>query len=121
MSNYNFDTQPSETTYREEFMRQVLFMKDEDKILAVFPFYHNVSDKEYKVLIDGYTDDTGDDNVPAKHEFCLMHEIDFGWGWIPKSLVGYMSVADYDEYESVRHTLVSSKVIHSNFILNEEY
>lgn len=104
---------------QEEFLRQVLFMKDDDKILAVFPFFHNISDNEYDMVIGNFFSDDNDD-VPPKHEFCLMHEAEFGWGWIHNRMIEHLELAELEEYDEFRNLLVSNKVIKNNFILNEE-
>lgn len=112
----NMKTQ--ETHPQEEFLRQVLFMKDDEKVLAVFPFYHNISDNEYEMVVGNFFDE--DNDVPPKHEFCLMHESEFGWGWIHNKMIGHLEVAYEDEYEDFRNALISNKVIKDTFILNEE-
>jgi len=106
----------------EEFIRQVLFVKDDDKVLAVFPFYHEISDLEYNSLVESFyeTSDEEDPKIPKRHEFCLMNEEEFGWGWIHSKMIQYLDLAEFDEYDTFRNALVDSKVIKSTFILNEE-
>ena len=82
---------------QEEFLRQVLFMKDDDKVLAVFPFYHEISDSEYENVVENFFDDM--ENVPPKNEFCLMTESEFGWGWIHNRMIAHLEIAELDEYE----------------------
>lgn len=103
---------------QEEFLRQVLFMKDDDKLLAVFPFYHNISDKEYDMVVNNFFSD--DELIsPPKSEFCLMHEAEFGWGWIHKGMIEYLELAYEEEYGEFKDILISKKVIKETFILNE--
>lgn len=103
---------------QEEFIRNVLFMKDEDKILAVFPFYHEISETEYDMVIENFYESF--DSTPPKTEFCLMNESEFGWGWINKKMITALELATAEEYETFRNTLVGSNVIKENFILNED-
>lgn len=103
---------------QEEFLRQVLFMKDEDKVLAVFPFYHEISDSEYDMVVENFFEES--DNIPPKSEFCLMNEVEFGWGWIHNKMISHLEVAELEDYEDFRNKLVSSRVIKDTFILNEE-
>ena len=105
---------------QEEFLRLVLFMKDDKKILAIFPFYHNISDAEYDMLIENFFDDTDNVNMPPKNEFCLMHELEFGWGWIHNKMIYYLELAEINEYLDLKNTLITNKVIKKSFILNEE-
>jgi hypothetical protein len=100
---------------QEEFIRQVIFMRDDEKVLAIFPFYHNISDREYEMVVKNFFDQ----DVPLKRAFCLMHEEEFGWGWIHNEMMNHLSIATYDEYEDFQNMLVSSKVIKETFILNE--
>ena len=102
----------------EEFIRQVVFMKDDEKILAVFPFYHNISDHEYEVVVGNFFND--DNSIPEKRDFCLMYETNFGWGWIHNKIVPYLELANRKEYNDFRNMLVTNKVIKETFILNEE-
>lgn len=102
---------------QEEFLRQVLFMKDDEKILAVFPFYHNISDTEYEMVVGNFFQDA--DVVPPKSEFCLMHESEFGWGWIHNKMITHLEIADQEDYDDFKNLLVSNKVIKETFILNE--
>src|SRR5574344_1388089 len=104
---------------QEEFLRQVLFMKDDDKVLAVFPFYHEISDSEYENVVENFFDDM--ENVPPKNEFCLMTESEFGWGWIHKRMIAHLEIAELDEYEDFKNKLISTRVIKDIFILNEDY
>lgn len=101
---------------QEEFIRQVIFMKNEEKVLAIFPFFHDISDKDYLHVINTYFDE----DPPAKREFCLMHESEFGWGWIHNNLIYHLDVASEDEYEEFKFLLISNNVIKDTFILNEE-
>ena len=103
---------------QDEFLRQVIFMKDEDKVLAVFPFYHNISDNEYEMVVGNFFTDAS--KVPPKHEFCLMHETEFGWGWIHNKMITHLEVAEEEDYNEFKNLLVSNKVIKETFILNEE-
>jgi hypothetical protein len=103
---------------QEEFLRQVLFMKDEEKVLAVFPFYHNISDNEYEMVVGNFFTDVS--VAPPKHEFCLMHETEFGWGWIHNKMITHLEVAEEQDYADFKNLLVSNKVIKETFILNEE-
>jgi hypothetical protein len=100
---------------QEEFIRQVLFMRDDEKVLAIFPFYHNISDREYSAVVKQFFEEP-----PPKREFCLMHEEDFGWGWIHNTMLNHLTLASFDEYEDFRNMLVSNNVIKETFILNEE-
>lgn len=104
---------------QEEFLRQVLFMKDDDKLLAVFPFYHNISDKEYELVVNNFYNDI-EGGAPPKNEFCLMHEAEFGWGWIHNKMIEYLEIAEEEEYSDFRNLLITNKVIKHTFILNEE-
>jgi len=108
------------TKPQDEFVRQVLFLKDDDKILAVFPFYHNISDVEYNVVIENFYEDQVDDDIPSKNEFCLMYEIEFGWGWIHNRMITHLDVAKFEEYEDFRNILVDARIIRKIFVLNEE-
>lgn len=101
---------------QEEFIRQVIFMKDAEKVLAVFPFFHNISDREYETVIKNFFDS----DAPPKREFCLMHEEDFGWGWIHNQMLNHLDLASEDEYIDFKNVLISNKVIRESFILNEE-
>jgi len=103
---------------QEEFLRQVIFLKDDDKVLAVFPFYHNISDTEYEMVLGNFFGNV--ENAPAKHEFCLMHEAEFGWGWIHNGMIPHLQVAELDDYKDFMTLLISSKVIKDTFILNED-
>jgi len=115
------ETESSQTRKpQDEFMRHVLFLKDDDKVLAVFPFYHDISDTEYNSVIENFYDELGEDNVPPKNEFCLMNELEFGWGWIHNKMITHLDIADYDEYNELRNILVNTKVIRKSFVLNEE-
>lgn len=116
-TNIEDSTMQIETTQpHEEFLRQVLFMKDAQKVLAVFPFYHNINDLEYRTVIDHFFDET---DAPPKQEFCLIHESEFGWGWIHNSIIPQLNVAVEGEYEDFKKTLVANRVIKPNFVLNE--
>lgn len=119
MYENNMKTDSKVTTLRpqEEFLRQVIFLKDEEKVLAVFPFYHDISTAEYNQVIDTFFDDM--DNIPPKNEFCLMNEQDFGWGWIHYKMVTYLEVAEQDDYAVFRDKLVASRIIKPYYILNE--
>lgn len=103
---------------QEEFIRNVLFMKDDDKILAVFPFYHEISENEYDMVIENFYENF--EASPPKNEFCLMNESEFGWGWINKKMITHLELATLEEYNDFRKLLVSSNVIKENFILNED-
>lgn len=105
--------QPNET-----FLRQVLFMKDDDKIMAMFPFFHSISDKEYMILIDHFFSDS--DIPPVKTDFCLMHEASYGWGWIHNNMIDCLEVAKYQDYKEFKTLLIERRVIREEFILNEE-
>ena len=112
----NMKTTDTTVLPQEEFLRQVLFMKDEEKVLAVFPFYHNISEAEYHMVVDNFFADTTYD-IPAKREFCLMHESEFGWGWIHNHMISHLELADEDDYDDFRDLLISKKVIKDIFIL----
>lgn len=101
---------------QEEFIRQVIFMKDEDRILAVFPFFHNISEREYEIVVGNFFNET----PPPKREFCLMHESDFGWGWIHNQMIQRLELAYENDYEDFKNMLISNRVIKDTFILNEE-
>ena len=90
---------------QEEFLRQVLFMKDDDKVLAVFPFYHEISDSEYENVVENFFDDM--ENVPPKNEFCLMTESEFGWGWIHNRMIAHLEIAELDEYEDFKNNMAN--------------
>ncbi len=120
MKNTNETNETYSSKPQDEFIRQVLFLRDDDKILAVFPFYHEISDTEYNALLEGFYDELGNGTPPPKNEFCLINEQDFGWGWIHNKMVTYLEVAEYDEYDEFRNMLVDTKVIRKTFILNEE-
>ena len=104
---------------QEEFLRQVMFLKDGDKILAVFPFYHEISDSEYTILMDLFFEKFEED-PPPKHEFCLMYEDSFGWGWIHNKMITHLEVASEEEYKDFRDKLISANIIKKTFILNED-
>lgn len=104
---------------QEEFLRQVIFMKDDNKVLAVFPFYHEITSSEYDMLISSFYDDD-EDEIPEKHEFCLMNEENFGWGWIHNKMINHLHVANESEYYNFKQDLVASKIIKEIFVLNEE-
>ena len=104
---------------QEEFIRQLIFMQDDDKVLAIFPFYHYISDEEYEVVIENFYDDA-DATPPPKNEFCLMNESDFGWGWVHNKMITALTVSTIDEYEDFRDTLIDMKVIKKTFVLNED-
>ncbi len=106
------------TRPQEEFLRQVLFMKDDDKILAVFPFYHDISVIEYNTVIENFFFDM--DVIPQKNEFCLMHESNFGWGWIHNRMFTHLDVASKEDYVDFKNVLLKNKLIKDSFILNEE-
>jgi len=114
-SNYvnNTSIQP-----QEEFLRQVVFMKDEEKVLAVFPFYHNISDIEYEKVVSNFFNDS--EHIPPRQHFCLMHEAEFGWGWIYNKMICHLELAEKDLYEELKGILITTKVIKPAFILNEE-
>jgi|688.fasta_scaffold671941_2 hypothetical protein len=104
---------------QEEFLRQVIFMKDDEKVLAIFPFYHNISDQEYEMVVGNFFNGVEDDiDIPQKRDFCLMHESEFGWGWIHNKMVSHLEIADEDEYADFKKILITSKVIKPTFILN---
>ena len=116
MKSNNMKTQAQQP--QDEFLRQVIFMKDEDKVLAVFPFYHNISDNEYEMVVGNFFTDSS--KAPPKSEFCLMHETEFGWGWIHNKMITHLEVAEHGDYAEFKNLLVSNKVIKENFILNED-
>lgn len=102
---------------QEEFLRQVVFLKDDSKILAVFPFYHELSEAEYESVIEHLYEDT-DAEIPPKNEFCLMNEMEFGWGWIHNKMITYLEPAIDEEYSEFRDNLIGTKVIKETFVLN---
>lgn len=104
---------------QEEFLRQVIFLRDDDKILAIFPFYHYISDKEYEDLIDAFFEKFEED-PPPKNEFCLMNEESFGWGWIHNRMITHLDVAVEEEYGEFKDKLLDSHLIKESFILNED-
>lgn len=104
----------------EQFVRQVIFMKDDDKILAVFPFYHRISDEEYNNVSESFFETLDLDDVPDKNQFCLMYELEFGWGWIYNKMIPSLEVAEKDEYEEFKEILVKTRVINPAFVLNED-
>ena len=112
------ETKSSNFQPQEEFLRQVLFMRDDDKILAIFPFYHEISDAEYATVVGNFFDDLSE--APPKNEFCLMHETEFGWGWIHNRMLDHLELAQEDEYHEFKNTLIFNNVIKNTFILNEE-
>lgn len=112
------DMKTQELQPQEEFLRQVIFMKDDEKILAVFPFYHNISDSEYEMVVGNFFSDS--DEMPNKHDFCLMHESEFGWGWIHNKMIAHLELAESEDYSDFRKRLVANKVIKDTFVLNEE-
>lgn len=104
---------------QEEFLRQVIFLKDEEKVLAVFPFYHEISNEEYESVIGNFYEEE-DMEIPPKSQFCLMNEVEFGWGWIHNKMIAHLDVAETEDYVDFKHMLVSTKVIKESFILNED-
>jgi len=102
---------------QEEFLRQVIFLKDDAKVLAVFPFYHEISDIEYEAVIENFYEETGEE-IPPKNEFCLMNEMEFGWGWIHNKMITYLEPAISEDYIEFMDTLVATKVIKESFLLN---
>lgn len=104
---------------QEEFLRQLIFLKDDEKVLAVFPFYHEISNAEYHAVVENFYEDTGI-AVPPKNEFCLMNEMEFGWGWIHNKMITYLEPAVADDYADFKELLVSTKVVKESFVLNVE-
>lgn len=104
---------------QEEFLRQVVFLRDDEKILAVFPFYHEISDEEYNTLVDTFFEKF-EENPPPKSQFCLMNEESFGWGWVHNKMITHLDVAELDEYEDFRDNLLNASIIKNSFILNED-
>lgn len=104
---------------QEEFLRQLIFLKDDTKVLAVFPFYHEISDAEYHAVVENFYEDTGEE-VPPKNEFCLMNEMEFGWGWIHNKMITYLEPAIEEDYEDFKELLVNTKVVKESYILNVE-
>ena len=115
------DTRTHQMTVQEEFKRQVIFLADSDKILAIFPFNHDITDQEYDMLLESYYDKTEDDYEPTKNDFCLMFELEFGWGWILKSMITDLEVAEIEDYLITAGSLIGTKIIKNSFILNEDY
>ena len=113
------DSKTSKIKPQEEFLRQLIFLKDDDKVLAVFPFYHEISDAEYYTVIENFYEEAGTD-VPPKNEFCLMNEMEFGWGWIHNRMITYLEPAVEEDYNEFKKILVDSKVVKESFILNVE-
>ncbi len=107
---------------QEEFLRQVIFLKDANKVLAVFPFNHDIADDEYDQVVESFLDidDADDYEIPEKHEFCLMHEEEFGWGWIHGTMVPHLELATKRDYHNLKTDLLNMRIIKEIFILNEE-
>lgn len=108
---------------QEEFLRQVIFFKDADKVLAVFPFNHEITDDEYEQVVESFNDnldDSDDYDIPNKSDFCLMNEEEFGWGWIHNAMVPHLELAKKRDYELFKTRLLTSRVIKDIFVLNEE-
>lgn len=103
---------------QEEFIRHVVFMKDDEKVLAVFPFYHNISEKEYQMVVGNFFSNNTN-NTPKKNDFCLIHESDFGWGWIHIKMITHLDVAEKNDYDQFSKILIANRVIKENFVLNE--
>lgn len=103
---------------QEAFLRQVLFLKDDDRVLAVFPFYHDISDEEYKVVVENYYE--LDMALPPKSSFCLMFESEFGWGWIHSKMVPILDIAEIDDYKELKSDLIVTKILKNDFVLNED-
>ena len=104
---------------QEEFIRSLIFLKDDSKILAVFPFYHEISEVEYQSVIENFYEETGEE-IPPKNEFCLMNEMEFGWGWIHNKMITYLEPAQEEDYIDFKDLLVSTKVVKESFVLNVE-
>lgn len=119
MSNESKTKRNNNEKPQEEFLRQVLFLKDDDKILAVFPFYHEISDIEYDTLMESFFEKF-EENPPPKSQFCLMNEETFGWGWVHNRMITHLDVAEECEYKDFRDKLLRANVIKKSFILNEE-
>ncbi len=113
------DSKTNKIKPQEEFLRQLIFLKDDEKVLAVFPFYHEISDAEYHAVVENFYDEM-DSVVPPKNEFCLMNEMEFGWGWIHNKMITYLEPAIEEEYFDFKKALVDSKVIKESFVLNVE-
>jgi hypothetical protein len=105
---------------KEEFLRLVIFLKDRDKILAIFPFHHILNDEDFNELIENYGDEIDKENI-KKNDFCLMYEKKFGWGWIYKEFVNLMEPAKKEEYIPMASYLIMGKLINANAILNEDW
>lgn len=122
MINMSNDSKVKKSDYlkpQEEFLRQVVFLKDDEKILAVFPFYHEISDAEYDTLVDTFFEKF-EEEPPPKQQFCLMNEETFGWGWVHNKMITHLEVAETEDYEEFRDKLLKANVIKDSFILNED-
>jgi len=99
----------------EEFLRQVVFMGDGEKVLSIFPFYHLIKDEEYENFIEEY------EYISSKNDLCLMYEIEFGWGWIQGKLLYQLEILPFDEYQPLLEDMISQNIIKPSFVLNEDY
>ena len=100
-----------------DFERQVVFLRDNEKIVAIFPFDHGIDDPNYHKLIDALF--SGQDRVPKKNEFCLMNESSFGFGWIHMDMVSHLEVAFRDDYNDFLEALKGVNYVNETHVLNE--
>jgi len=102
----------------DDFLRQVVFMKDNEKVLAIFPFDHGIDDVNYQKVIEIFYN--GDAKIPRKNEFCLMNELSFGFGWIHRDMVANLEIAYRDDYLEFLESLKNMRFINDSHVLNEE-
>lgn len=102
----------------DDFSRLVVFMRDDEKVLAIFPFDHSIDEQNYRKVIDAFY--SGQSRVPRKNEFCLMNESSFGFGWVHRDMVDNLEVANRDDYNEFLEALKGMKFINETHVLNEE-
>jgi len=104
-----------------EFARQILFLKDAETVIALFPFHHQLSDSDYQETLNNIEDVESypEETLPTKHDYCLMFTTDLGWTWVDKRLIYNMDEAEEEEYLEMMNLLLNSNVIKKQFILNE--
>lgn len=102
----------------DDFARQVVFMRDNDKVLAIFPFDHSIDDPNYQKVIDAFF--SGHNEIPKKHEFCLMHEASFGFGWVHRDMISNLELTQREDYLEIFENLKKMKLINESHVLNEE-
>jgi len=106
-------------TANEYFKRDMIFLKDKELILSVFPFNHDIKDDEFEALLSMYSLEEID--FLDKSDFCLMYEKEFGWGWILKDTILDLDIPSYNEYKNTADFLLKTQIINKSNILNIDY